>query len=156
MVSCIPGRRFNLWATREVSKESACNLRDLGSILGLGRSPGGGHGNPLQYSCLEKPHGQKSLAGYSPWGHKESDMTERPSTAQHSTLLFCFLQTPTLSSPDGLVPQSTTQGMQGDYLIDVCPPQFCKLSGHQSPACTLDVYFWMNEQIAFLTPILII
>ena len=36
-------------------KESTCNVRDLGSIPGLGRSPGGGHGNPLQYSCLEKP-----------------------------------------------------------------------------------------------------
>ena len=34
-------------------KESACNSGDLGSIPGLGRSPGGGHGNPLQYSCLE-------------------------------------------------------------------------------------------------------
>ena len=34
-------------------KESTCNARDLGSIPGLGRSPGGGHGNPLQYSCLE-------------------------------------------------------------------------------------------------------
>ena len=35
-------------------KESACNLGDSGSIAGSGRSPGGGHGNPLQYSCLEK------------------------------------------------------------------------------------------------------
>ena len=49
-------------------------------ILGLGRSIGGGHGNPFQYSCLENPHGQKSLAGYSPWGCKESDMTELLST----------------------------------------------------------------------------
>ena len=47
-------------------KESACNVGDLGSIHGLGRSPGGGHGNPLQYSCLENPHGQRSLVGYSP------------------------------------------------------------------------------------------
>ena len=37
-------------------KESACSARDLGLILGLGRSPGGGHGNPLQCSCLENPH----------------------------------------------------------------------------------------------------
>ena len=37
------------------SKESTCNAGDLGSILGLGRSPGGGHGNPLQYSYLENP-----------------------------------------------------------------------------------------------------
>ena len=57
-------------------KESTCNVGDLGSIPGLGRSPGGGHGNPLQYFCLENPHGQRSLAGYSPWGHKESDMTK--------------------------------------------------------------------------------
>ena len=52
--------------------------------LGLGRSPGGRHGNPLQYSCLENPHGQRSLAGYSPWGRRESDMTEGLSTAQNS------------------------------------------------------------------------
>ena len=61
-------------------KETACNAGDLGSIPGLGRSPGGGHGNPLQYSCLENPHGQRSLAGYSPRGCKESDPTERLST----------------------------------------------------------------------------
>ena len=52
----------------------AADTRDLSSVRGSGRSPGGGHGNPLQYSCLEKSHGQRSLAGYSPWGHKESDM----------------------------------------------------------------------------------
>ena len=57
-------------------KESACNVGDLGSIPGLGRSSGGGHGNPLQYSCLENPHGQRCLVGYSPWGHKELDTTE--------------------------------------------------------------------------------
>jgi len=34
---------------------NAGNIRDAGSIPGLGRSPGGGHGNPLQYSCLENP-----------------------------------------------------------------------------------------------------
>ena len=64
-------------------KESPCNAGDLNSIPGLGRSPGGGHGNSLQYSCLENPHEQRSLVGYSPLGHKESDMTERLSTAQH-------------------------------------------------------------------------
>ena len=47
------------------------------------RFPGEGHGNPLQYSCLENPHGQRSLAGYSPESHKELDMTELLSTAQH-------------------------------------------------------------------------
>ena len=67
-------------------KESAYNVGDLGSIPGLGRSPGRGHGNPLQYSCLENPHGQRSLAGCGPWGQKESDMTERTSTAQQHGL----------------------------------------------------------------------
>ena len=61
-------------------KESACNVEDLGSIPGLRRSPGGGHGNPLQCSWLQNPHGQRSLLGYTPWGHKELDMTERLST----------------------------------------------------------------------------
>ena len=61
-------------------KESVCNAGDLGSIPGLGTSPGGGHGNPLQYSCLENPYEQRKLAGYSPWGRKESDKTERLST----------------------------------------------------------------------------
>ena len=66
------------------SKESTCNSGDLGSIPGLGRSPGGMHGNLLQYSCLENSHGQKSLVGYSSWGHKESDMTEQLSIAHYS------------------------------------------------------------------------
>ena len=48
------------------SKESACYVGDLGSILGLGSSPGGRHGKSLQYACLEKLHGQRSLASYSP------------------------------------------------------------------------------------------
>ena len=57
-------------------KESTCNVGNLGSIPGLGRSPGEGNDNPLQYSCMENPHGQRSLVGDSPWGRKESDMTE--------------------------------------------------------------------------------
>ena len=57
-------------------KESTCNAGDLGLIPGFGRSPGGGHGNPLQYSCLENSHEQRSLMGHSPWSHKELDMTE--------------------------------------------------------------------------------
>ena len=57
-------------------KESACIAGDLGLIPGLGRFPGRGHGNPFQYSCLENPHEQRSLAGYSPWGCKDLDTTE--------------------------------------------------------------------------------
>ena len=62
-------------------KASACNVGHLGSIPGLGRSPGEGNGNRLQYSYLENPHGQRSLAGYSPGDHKESERTERLSTS---------------------------------------------------------------------------
>ena len=50
-------------------KESACNTGDPGSVPGLGRSPGEGNGNPLQYSHLENPMD-------TPWGQKELDMTE--------------------------------------------------------------------------------
>ena len=45
---------------------SAGDIRDVGSIPGSRRSPGGGHGNTLQYSCLDDPHEQRSLAGYGP------------------------------------------------------------------------------------------
>ena len=58
-------------------KESACNVGvagDTALIPGWERSPGVGNGNPLQYSCLEDV--QRSLAGYRPWGCKESDTTE--------------------------------------------------------------------------------
>ena len=54
----------------------------------VGRSPEGGHGNPHQYSCLENPHGQRGLAGYSPQGCKESDTTERLSP--HSRFLSIY------------------------------------------------------------------
>ena len=55
---------------------NAGDIREVGSIPGLGRSPGGGHGNILQYSCLENPMDMRSLAGYGLWGRKESDTTE--------------------------------------------------------------------------------
>ena len=110
-------------------KASACNAGDLGSIPGLGRSPGEGIGNLLQYSCLGnsmdrgawwaiihgvaksqtrlsdftftftfpvflpgKFHGQRSLVGYSPWGRKELDMTERLNNEANS---FVNVQVPT-------------------------------------------------------------
>ena len=50
------------------SKDSACNAGDLDSIPRLGRSPGGGHGNPLQYSCLENPHRQEEAGGLQSMG----------------------------------------------------------------------------------------
>ena len=60
----------------DCGQESTFNVGDLGLTPGLGRSPGERNGNPCQYSCLENPHGQRELGGYSPWGHKELDTTE--------------------------------------------------------------------------------
>ena len=54
---------------------NAGDIRDC-SIPGSGRSPGGGYDNPLQYSCLEKSHGQRNMVGYGPQGCKELDATE--------------------------------------------------------------------------------
>ena len=45
---------------------NAGDIRDAGLIPGREDPPGGGNGNPFQYSCLEKPYGQRSLAGYNP------------------------------------------------------------------------------------------
>ena len=59
------------------------DARDMGSLPGSGSSPGEGNDSPLQYSCLEKFPGQRSLTGYSPWGCKEWDTTKRPSTHIH-------------------------------------------------------------------------
>ena len=80
-------------------KESACNVGDLGFLLpGLGRSPGDGHGNPLQYSCLENPHGQGCLVGYSPWGCKESyDWATKHTVDNLFSELACCFEKPCLS-----------------------------------------------------------
>ena len=59
------------------NKASAYNAGDPGSIPESRRSPGEGNGNLLQYSCPGKSHGLRNLVGYSPWGRKESDTTER-------------------------------------------------------------------------------
>ena len=86
----VPWRRYRLptpvflgFPGGSDGEESTSNAGDLGSIPELGRSPWGEHGNPLQYSCLENPHGQRSLVGCSSWGSKESEITERLSTPQH-------------------------------------------------------------------------
>ena len=55
---------------------NAGDVREVGSIPGLGRSPGEGNGNPLQYSCLENPMERGVWWAFSPWSRKESDMTE--------------------------------------------------------------------------------
>ena len=66
--------------------------RRSGLISGSGRSPGGGDGFPVRYSCLENPHGQRSLVGYSPWGRRESETTERLTVS----LAWCELRVHTL------------------------------------------------------------
>ena len=67
-----------MWSFPDSSavKESTCNAGDLDSIPGLGRSPGGVYGKPLQYSGLENPHGHRSMVDYIHGGHKELDTTE--------------------------------------------------------------------------------
>ena len=66
------------------SKESTCHAGDLGLILGLGRSPGEGNGYPLWYFGLENSKDRGACVGYSPWSHKDSDMTEQL-THTHTT-----------------------------------------------------------------------
>ena len=87
-----------LWSSQvknlSVVKNPPANIGDARGwslIPGLGRSPGGEYGNPLQYSYIPvflpgKPHGQRSLVGYSPWGCKELDMT-KGLTTQHTHML---------------------------------------------------------------------
>ena len=57
-------------------EESACNAAEPGSIPGLGRSTGEGNGNPLQYSCLGNPYGQKCLVDYSPCGREDTKLSD--------------------------------------------------------------------------------
>ena len=72
-------------------KQFACNAGDPAVTPGWGRYPGEGNGNPLQYSRLGNPHGQRSLAGYSPWGREESDTTGRTCTSDAVILSCAFL-----------------------------------------------------------------
>ena len=65
-------------------KNSACNAGGASLIPGLEDPPGGGHDNPLQYSWPGEFHGQRSLAGYSPWARKELNTTERVRAGTHT------------------------------------------------------------------------
>ena len=81
--------------------------------LGWEDSPGGGHGNPLQYSCLENPHGQGRLAYCSPWGHKESDTLSNWTTAHTHTHTHTRTHTHTLS----LFPSYFSSGVWNTSLL---------------------------------------
>ena len=138
-------------------KESACNVGDLSLIPGLGRSPGGGHGNPLQCSCLENHHGQKNLAGYSPWGLKELDTTEWLSTAQHKPVLVSEKQSrkeKVLSvDPKGMFPSHMGYCLSIWNPSCVCASKvtlllswfilYVSLTGHGAPSSLIKHGFWV-------------
>ena len=80
-INCFPLSPFDINSVVDfdyliIWTASVYNVGDLGSIPGSGRSAEEGNGNPLQYYCLEKSHGQMSLISYSPGGRKESGTTE--------------------------------------------------------------------------------
>ena len=106
----------NPWKPRR--KESACNAGDLGSTPGLGRS-GGGHVNPFQYSCLENPHGQRSLAGCSSWVSKS-----RIRATKHTVQLSSVAQScPTFCDPMN----RSTPGLPGHHHL----PEFSQTHVHR-------------------------
>ena len=72
-------------------KESTCNAEDPSSIPGSGRSPGEGNGNPTPVFLPGELHRQRTLSGYSPRGHSQSDTTEQLSAS--ITIFWYFLMT---------------------------------------------------------------
>ena len=102
-------------------KEFTCNVGNLGSTPGLERSTGGGHGNPLQYSCLVTPHVQRSLVGYSPWGHRESDMRSdlRAHTPNHC-VKWPFKRPRTIHPTQCIPPSHSLPLIHLHSQLDVC------------------------------------
>ena len=101
-----------------VGKESTCNAGDLGSIPGLGRSPGEGKGYPLHYSGLEN-----ATDCYSPWGHKELDMTEQ---LWLWLSLFQFCRTSEILKADSRVWVDSQMLLSR---VQLCVPMDCSLPG---------------------------
>ena len=99
-------------------KESTCNAGDLGSIPGLGRSPGGGHGNPLQYSCLQDPMDRGAWWATVHGGHKELNTTEQLSTT-YSTVCFSIMQTKNF--------QMSKLGLEKEEELEIKLPTFTGL-----------------------------
>ena len=130
------------------------NAGDLGLIDRFRRSPGGGHGNPLWYSCLENPHKQRSLVGYSPWGHKVLDKTEWLSPA-HTDMKRCKDWNREISSwkqlnlfrrfpPDSLehrVLESNLKSLRGGWTSTVSAPEgsFLTRADGKRPCCCSSV-----------------
>ena len=115
---------------------NAGDIRDVSLIPGSGRSPGGGHGNPLQCSCLENPHGQRSLAGYSPQGHKGLDTTEM-TYHYHGTLLSIAPRI-TLTFSEQIYPR-LNMFIKSSIKVDHCLPAPCW-------------FFWGFRWITWQTP----
>ena len=113
--------RQQYWSGSEV-KNSSANAGEVGSTPGLGRSPGSGQGNPLQCSCLENPHGNRSLTGYSPWGCTELDMTEWLSAHTQSRHWQTFYLKGQIVNILALV----------NHVISAVTIQFCHLLWHKS------------------------
>ena len=124
-----------------VVKESACqcrDIRDLGSILGLGRSPGGGNGNPVQYSCLENSMDRAAWGGYGPWDHKESETTEHTQGPNSHTynrrwILYHWVSRETFSSVQLLsrIQLFVTHGLQ--HARPPCPSSTPGVYSNSSP-----------------------
>ena len=95
---------------------------DVGSIPGLGRCPGGGHGNPLVF-LPGKSHGQRSLAGCGPWGHKEPDTTEQLSTHAHTYKIAGFLRV-------SLLPCILSFAYHNGILLSKLPKPKLRMSRH--------------------------
>ena len=121
--------------------------------LSLGRSSGEGHGNPLQYSCLENPNGQRSLADYSPWGHKESDTTKQLSTAQcqFPMLPFSVLCSETTHSLGCITSRNKLQEDQFSSRPTLCDPMDCSMTGfpvhHQLPELAQIHVHWVGDAV---------
>ena len=87
----VPGGADHVWVS--LVAQITCNAGDLGSVPGLGRSPGGRHGNPLlKYFCLENPHGQRSLVSYSPWDHRLGHEWATKHSTEITTDLYAALR----------------------------------------------------------------
>ena len=91
----------------------------MGSIPGSGRSLGGGHGNPLQYSCLVF-HGQRSLASYSPWGCTELDMTEATWHA-HAGFLYSSFSHSTVPDTTTVAAAASLMAMLEKQILAILP-----------------------------------
>ena len=120
---------FQASLVAQMVKESACNAGHLSSIPRLGRSPGRGDDSPLQYSCLENPHGQRSLAGYIPWGcrvrhdwatHTHTERLTHTHTHTHTLSIICFCLLANVCIKLPWLTFTWVVGWIGPYAVSLC------------------------------------